>query len=169
MEPVAFSGRSVGLSGITDVCGKWTSKSGHGTFAWGILWRARVPVVHLLHEPCVRKLSMALSLSPCSISLNSLTVICPLLTWVHTPKNIFSFEKRWYGNLLNIGSVKPKLRLNVNFSWTYEKTYKLILKNALRTEMIQKVLIISFISIKWIWQYNSEAAEMLNERKLDEK
>lgn len=73
-----------------------------------------------------------------SISLNLLTVICPLLTRLHTLKNIFSFEKSWYGNLLNIGSVKPKLKFNVIFSWTYEKTYKLILKNALRTEMIQK-------------------------------
>lgn len=40
----------------------------------------------------------------------------------------FSSENRWYGNLLNIDSVKPKIQINVNFSWTCKNTYKLIKK-----------------------------------------
>lgn len=101
----------------------WTFKSGCGTFAWGILWRARMPVVHLLHEPCVRKLSMALSLSSHSLYFTKfIDFNMPSANSSAHSEEYFSFKNRWYGNLLNIGSVKLKLQINVNFSWMCEKT-----------------------------------------------
>lgn len=130
----------------------WTSNSGCGTFAWGIFWRARLSVVHLLRKPCVSTLSMALSLSSRSLYFSKfIDFNMPSANLSAHSEEYFSFENRWYGNLLNIRSVKPKLQINVNFSWTCEKIYKLILKNTLRTDMFKKVFIIGFISINWIW------------------
>lgn len=74
-------------------------------------------VVHLLREPCVRKLPMSLSLSSRSLHFSKFVDFnMPSANLSARSEVYFSFESRWYGNLLNIGSVKPKLQINVNFS-----------------------------------------------------
>lgn len=106
----------------------WTSKSWSGNFARGICRRLRVSVVYLLCESCVRILSNTLSLRSCSFNILSDFINFNMSTAIlsaHSEEN-FSSENRWYGNLLNIDSVKPKIQINVNFSWTCKNTYKLI-------------------------------------------
>lgn len=74
-------------------------------------------VVHLLHKPCVRKLSMALFLSSHSLYFSKfIDFNMPSANSSAHSEEYFSFKNRWYGNLLNIGSVKLKLQINVNFS-----------------------------------------------------
>lgn len=74
--------------------------------------------MYLLCESCIRILSNTLSLRSCSFNILSDFINFNMSTAILSAhsEEYFSSENRWYGNLLNIDSVKPKIQINVNFS-----------------------------------------------------
>lgn len=103
-------------------------------------------------QACLKKLSMALSLSFCSLYFAKfIDFNIPSADLSAHSGEYFPFKNRWYGNFWNIASVKPKVYINVNLSWTSERMCKLILKNTLRTYIYKKAFTSGFISINLIW------------------